>query len=43
MNETKRIIIATAIMIPLSLTIMAWATNGVPKPTSLQIHSIEIP
>ena len=43
MNETKKMIIAIAILLPLSCTIAIWATNGVPKPTSLQRHSIEIP
>ena len=43
MNETKRMIIAAAILLPLSITILIWATNGAPKSTSLQRHSIEIP
>jgi hypothetical protein len=41
MNETKKVIIAAAIMVPLSITIMFWAIAPV-EPTSLQRHSIEI-
>ena len=42
MNETKKVIIAAAIMVPLSITIMFWSITPV-EPTSLQRHSIEIP
>lgn len=42
MNETKKVIIAAAILLPLSLTVMFWAIAPV-EPTSLQRHSIEIP
>ena len=42
MNETKKMIIAIAILLPLSFTIMFWAITPI-EPTSLQRHSIEIP
>ena len=39
MKETKRMIIAFAILIPFAISAFVWATNGVPKPTSDQIQS----